>query len=762
VSRPISLVVHGHFYQPPRENPWSDELETEPSATPFHDWNARINAECYRANAYARIHDRGGRIASIENNYARMSYNFGPTLARWIERHDGRTHTRLVAADAEQERRLGAGGAMAQAYAHPILPLASAQDRRTQILWGLADFRRRFGRPAQGFWMPETAASSATLAALIELGVSFTIVAPEQVAAVRAPQGAAGAAAASAATADIAASAAIAASEWTPVTRDSVDTGRVYKWMHPDGSGRFLSVAVFDGPLSRAVAFGETTHDAAAFVAAIQAAAQRSSVASPLVLCASDGELFGHHKKFADLNLAFTTFVEGPRHGVNPTNLAAFLQEHPATWEMKLSEGPDGKGSAWSCAHGVGRWWKDCGCSMLPPEQGWNQRWRTPLRAALDALQVAAADFYEDAGSALLLDPWGARDAYGEVVDEPVPARDALLAAFGTEALAAGGDDAREEARLLLEMQRATLLMYASCGFYFDDVAGLESSLIIRLAAYAADLMQQAGGAPPLTEMLDLLATAKSNQGAGQTGADVFREATHDRITPARAIATVALARAAAPDDPLDLVPPGCSVEVVDGMVEHRGDDVHVHGSARVTFTRTGLADEVTFEAGWDPTHGFRCLADGQPVTPEDLPREDRHRLLPLLMPRLLAAADPLSAASFALAMGKGVTGTAGAAPADAAILDAYGQLLVRLLEAAQAAPVELVDLALQLLDAAGPALAAGTPARNQLEERTAALLAAVPHSAQLDRLAGRLGFAVASSERPASLVPAAEPAAGG
>ena len=738
MARSISLVVHGHFYQPPRENPWSDELETEPSATPFHDWNARINAECYRANAYARIHDRGGRIASIENNYARMSYNFGPTLARWIERHDARTHTRLVAADAEQERRVGAGGALAQAYAHPILPLASALDRRTQILWGLADFRRRFGRPAQGFWLPETAASTATLEALIDLGVSFTIVAPEQVSAVRAPATGAG------------------AGEWTPVTRDSVDTGRVYKWMHPDGSGRFLNVAVFDGPLSRAVAFGETTHDAAAFVAAIEAAAQRSSVPNPLVLCASDGELFGHHKKFADLNLAFTTFVEGPRHAINPTNLAAFLREHPATWEMKLNEGPDGKGSAWSCAHGVGRWWKDCGCSMMPPEQGWNQRWRTPLRAALDTLQAAAASFYEDAGSALLLDPWGARDAYGEVVDQPVPERDALLATFGTEALAAGGEDAREEARLLLEMQRATLLMYASCGFYFDDVAGLEATLIIRLAAYAADLMQQAGGEPPLVEMLDLLTTAKSNQG-GQTGADVFRQALQDRMTPARAIATVALARAAAPDDPLDLIPPGCSVEVVDGVVEHRGEDVQVHGSARVTFTRTGLADEVTFDAGWDPARGFRCLADGQPVTPEDLPREDRHRLLPLLMPRLLAAADPLPAASFALAMGKGVIGTAGASPADAAILEAYGQLLVRLLEATPSAPVELVDVALQLLDAAGPALAAGTPARNQLEERTAALLAAVPHSLQLDRLAGRLGFAVASGERSAGLLPSAD-----
>jgi len=730
VTRPIALVVHGHFYQPPRENPWSDELETEPSAAPFHDWNARIHAECYRANAYARIHDRAARIASIENNYARMSFNFGPTLARWIERHDGRTHGRLQAADSDQRKRLGYGGAVAQAYAHPILPLASPLDRRTQIVWGLADFRRRFGRPAQGFWLPETAASSATLATLIDLGVGFTILAPEQVAAVRAPGEA-----------------------WTEVDRDTVDTGRAYKWMHPDGSGRFLSIAVFDGPLSRAVAFGETTHDAAVFVAAIQAAARRSSVSpAPLVLCASDGELFGHHKKFADMNLAFTNFVEGPRHGIAPTNLAAYLHAHPATWDMKLAEGPDGKGSAWSCSHGVGRWWTDCGCSMMAPEHGWNQRWRTPLRAALDTLQGAAAEFYEDAASQLLLDPWGARDAYGEVVDDPIPARDALLAGFGTDALQAGGEGARERARLLLELQRATLLMYASCGFYFDDVAGLEATLVIRLGAYAADLMKEAGGEPPLAEMLDLLATAKSNQPPGETGADVFRRVAQDRITPARAVATVALARVAAPDEILDVAPAGCEVEVTEGGVENAGNDVRAFGAARVTMLRTGTVREVNFRAEWDDKEGFRCLADGIAVTPEELPREDRHRLLPLLLPRLVAEGDPLAAARFALALGRGMTGTGGS-PGDAQILGVYGQLLLRLLDSARTMTPPVIDVALLLLDAAGPALAAGTLARNMIEERTAELRTRAGRPEDLDRLALRLGFAVAGAEHA---VPAA------
>src|SRR5215471_13495344 len=217
MTQPIALVVHGHFYQPPRENPWTDEIPREPSAAPFHDWNARIHSECYRANAFARIHDGAGRIESIVNNYDRLSFNFGPTLARFIEAHDPRTHERLRAADAAQRRRLGHGGAMAQAYAHPIVPLLSPADRRTQLLWGLADFRRRFGREADGLWLPETAVSPATLETLIELGVKFTILAPEQIAAVRPLDG---------------------AGAWQPVNRDTLDTGSAYLWRHRDGSGR--------------------------------------------------------------------------------------------------------------------------------------------------------------------------------------------------------------------------------------------------------------------------------------------------------------------------------------------------------------------------------------------------------------------------------------------------------------------------------------------------------------------------------------------
>ena len=731
-TRPIALVVHGHFYQPPRENPWSDELETEPSASPFHDWNARIHAECYRANAYVRIHDRAGHISSIENNYSRMSFNFGPTLARWIERNDPRAHERLLRADADQRHRLGVGGAMAQAYAHPIVPLATPADRRTQLLWGLSDFRRRFGRAAAGLWLPETAADEHTLATLIDLGVRYTILAPEQIAAVRAPG-----------THHEAGARSEINDGWTLVDRDSVDTGRAYRWMHPDGSGRFLSVAVFDGPLSRQVAFGETTHDAAAFVAAIRASGARSKVdAPPLVLCASDGELFGHHRKFADMNLAFTAFVEGPKHRIDPTNLAAYLEAHPATWEMRLALGPDGKGTAWSCGHGVGRWFRDCGCSMMPPERGWNQHWRAPLRAALDCLQSAAADFFEDAGAHLLVDPWGARDAYGEVVDAPIAERDALLATFGTPALAAGGERARESARLLLEMQRATLLMYASCGFYFDDIAGLETALVIRLAAYAADLLKDAGGTPPLDEMLDLLATAKSNQVSGETGADVFRQVAGDRISPARAVATVALAKVASPDGAAEVASPGGVVAIADQVVESRAEHASVSGMATVTSARTGTVNDVRFHATWDKDAGFRCVADGVTIAPEQLGREDRRRLLPLLLARLVEQGAPLSSARLALTLGRGVLGT-GDEAVDAPLRDAYAQLLLRGLDGgAHAALVGAADLATELMDVAGSALALGTLARARAEEHLAEILATEAGRASLGRLAARLGFA--------------------
>ncbi|HEX4405372.1 MAG TPA: DUF3536 domain-containing protein, partial [Polyangia bacterium] len=607
MTLPISLVVHGHFYQPPRENPWTDEMSREPSAAPYHDWNARIHAESYRANAFARIHDGAGHIAAIVNNYARLSFNFGPTLARWVGRHDPEVGARLRAADGEQHVRLGKGGAIAQAYAHPIVPLLSAADRRTQLLWGLSDFERRFGRAADGLWLPETAVSPATLETLIELGVTFTILAPEQIVGVRTP----------------------GEKVFTKVDRDTVDTGRAYYWSHGDGSGRRIAIGVFDGPISRAVAFGEESGSSGALLKSVEASAERSRAAGTrLVLCASDGELWGHHKKFADLTLAYATHSEAARRGIEVTNLAAYLERNAPTWELELAAGPGGEGTAWSCAHGLGRWQRDCGCNF-GTAAGWTQKWRGPLRHALDLVRDAAASFYEDAASELLVDPWGARDAYGEVVDASIEERDAALAAFGTPALAAGGAAARDRARLLLELQRATILMYASCGWFFDDIAGLEGSLVIRMAAHALDLMEQAGGKPPTRDVLAALAEGKSNRAEDGTGADVFARVTGDRVTPARAMGRAALSALVTGGAP---EAPGYAV-----AFERRASAPHtLAGRAEARNRRTGRLDEAEVFARAGARGAFDVRVDGALMTLAALGDDARSAIVMEALPTLV------------------------------------------------------------------------------------------------------------------------------
>jgi Domain of unknown function (DUF3536)/Glycosyl hydrolase family 57 len=721
VTLPIALVVHGHFYQPPRENPWTDEMPREPSAAPFHDWNARIHAESYRANAFARIHDGAGHILAIVNNYARLSFNFGPTLARWIVQHDSQVSARLQAADAEQGLRLGSGGAIAQAYAHPIVPLLNPADRRTQLLWGLQDFRRRFGRPADGLWLPETGVSPEVLEALIELGVTFTILAPEQIAAVRGP----------------------GAAEWTAVNREGIDTGRAYFWRHRDGSGRRIAIGIFDGPISRAVAFGDASGDAGTFLEAVQASADRSKVTEQrLVLCASDGELWGHHKKFADLTLAYATHTEAAVRGIEVTNLAAYLERHPPGWEMELAPGPDGEGTAWSCAHGLGRWQRDCGCNMSTA-LGWNQRWRGPLRQALDLVRDAAARFYEEAGADLLVDPWGARDAYGEVVDAPLPARDRTLAEFGRPALQGGGEAARDRARLLLELQRATLLMYASCGWFFDDIAGLEASLIIRMAAHALDLMGQAGGRPPTNDVLAVLAEGKSNRTEEGTGADVFARVIGDRVTPARAMGRAALGVLVSGGSPQA---PGYEVDLTRRSGVDRGSGgagaggAVLSGRARARNRRTGQLDQADVVAAVSGEGIFRVRVGDQRMDLADLGEEARSAIVMAALPSLVPHAASLRVARLIRLAARDVP-----PDRDTAEGVSRGASLVRVIFMLLAPPAgalsaEAAQVAGDLLEEADPAV--GSRARREIEERVWALLRGDPTNAAVRGLATRLGFA--------------------
>jgi Domain of unknown function (DUF3536)/Glycosyl hydrolase family 57 len=749
-NAPIALVVHGHFYQPPRENPWTDEMPREPSAAPYHDWNARIHAESYRANAFARIHDGAGNIRAIVNNYARLSFNFGPTLARWVERSDPQVQARLRAADEEQRRRLGRGGAIAQAYAHPIVPLLSPADRRTQLLWGLADFARRYGRPADGLWLPETAVSPATLETLIDLGVTFTILAPEQIAAVREP----------------------GATAWTTVDRDTVDTGRTYFWSHPDGSGRRIEIGVFDGPISREIAFGEASKNADNFLGAVRDSAARSRATDvpALVLCASDGELWGHHKKFADLTLAYATHGDAARDGIDVTNLAAHLARHPPTWELALAPGPGGEGTAWSCSHGLGRWQRDCGCNF-GTAAGWTQKWRGPLRHGLDLVRDAAAAFYEDAASDLLVDPWGARDAYGEVVDASIGARDEALAAFGTPTLLAGGEAARDRARLLLELQRATLLMYASCGWFFDDVAGLEGSIVIRTAAHALDLMAQAGGTPPTRDVLAALAEARSNRAEDGTGADVFARVSGDRVTPARAMGRATLMALVSEHGP---EAPGFDVELTGtssggspgGPGAAQGSSPisrstswpisrstswpisrsTLVGRVRARNRRTGRVDEADVVARARGKGAFEVTVAGERMSLADLGDDARSAIVMEALPALVAEArDPAVARLIRVA--------ARDVPPDRETSEGVARralltrVVVTLLEpAAGPLTVEAAHVAADLVEASD--LPMGGPERREIEELVWARLQerAPTSTPALRALATRLGFVLAEA----------------
>jgi alpha-amylase/alpha-mannosidase (GH57 family) len=498
------FVIHAHFYQPERHNPWTGALDPEPSAAPHRDWNQRIHDECYRPNAVARIFDQQRRVERIVNNFERLSFNIGPTLLRWLEGAEPSTYAKVIDGDWRSVARTGHGNAFAQAYNHMILPLANPRDQRTQIAWGLADFRHRFGRQATGMWLPETAASPETIDGLIDAGVRFTVLAPHQAHRVRHQNG-----------------------EWHEVGA-GIDTGRPYRHPHSDGSGRALSVFFYDGGLAQSLAFDPATMDAAVLLDRLHQAAERTD---GLIHAALDGETFGHHHPFGELGLAYALFEEAERRGLEPTTYAAWLDRHPPVDEVQLVPG---EGTAWSCAHGLGRWIRDCGCATdsLP---GWNQAWRGPLRAALDVVRDAAIDMFESRGDELLRDPWAARDDYVNVMlGVWSPAE--FLDRHAERSLS---DHQRIDLRALLEAQRHAMVMYTSCGWFFGDVSGIESVYGLRSAARVLSLLDELGLDPDVPrQMLDRLGEARSNKSGVGTAADIWRTQVEPSVvTPVRVAA---------------------------------------------------------------------------------------------------------------------------------------------------------------------------------------------------------------------------------
>jgi alpha-amylase/alpha-mannosidase (GH57 family) len=475
------LCIHGHFYQPPRENPWLEEIELQDSAYPYHDWNERISAQCYAPNGASRILDSEHRIIDIVNNYSRISYNFGPTLLAWLEKSRPETYAAIIDADRlSRERFSGHGSALAQAYNHMIMPLANKRDKLTQVIWGMEDFRKRFERDPEGMWLPETAVDTETLEVLAELGIQFTILAPRQGSRVR----------------GIARQ-----SRWRDVRYGKIDPSMAYSCPLP--SGRTMNLIFYDGPIAQDLAFGELVRSSEALVRRLTDAFSDQRDWPQLVHVAVDGETFGHHTRYGDRTLAYCLYLIENENLAELTNYGEYLEHHPPTHYVEIIEN-----SSWSCIHGIERWRENCGChSGGYPD--WTQAWRKPLREALDWLRDQAVRDYQQRAASVFKSPWDARNEYIQVMMDRSPENlEAFIRKHGLD----DSERADHDRWLcLLEMQRHAMLMYTSCGWFFDEVSGIESVQVMQYAGRVIQFIAELEGDGVEAEFLSRLERVPSN-----------------------------------------------------------------------------------------------------------------------------------------------------------------------------------------------------------------------------------------------------------
>ena len=487
------VCVHGHFYQPPRENPSLEAIEVQDSAYPYHDWNERVCAECYAPNALSRILDDQDRVVELVNNYAQMSFNFGPTLLSWMEEKAPKVYESIQLADKlSQEKFSGHGSAIAQAYNHIILPLANRRDKNTQVKWGIRDFEHRFQRKPEGMWLPETAVNFETLEVLAEQGIRFTILAPRQASRVRRKNG----------------------RKWVDVSGDRIDPSRAYTVQLP--SRRTISVFFYDSPISQAVAFEGLLNDGQRFADRLLSGFSEARTWPQLVHIATDGESYGHHHHYGEMALTYALHHIETNKLAELTNYGEFLEKFPPDHFVEII--PD---TSWSCVHGIERWRSNCGCNS-GGHGGWNQEWRTPLRDALDWLRDNLATIFELRGTELLKDPWKARDDYVRVILDR--SDESLKAFFGVHASHSLDGAEQVRALRLLEMQRQALLMYTSCGWFFDELSGLETVQVIHYAARALGLAPECNRHELELGLIERLRTAKSNLAEHGDGALIYEK----------------------------------------------------------------------------------------------------------------------------------------------------------------------------------------------------------------------------------------------
>ena len=571
------VCVHGHFYQPPRENPWLEAIELQDTAYPYHDWNERITAECYAPNAAARIKNAEGRIVRIVSNYERISFNFGPTLLSWMETQAPRVYRAVIEADqASRDRFSGHGSALAQAYHHLIMPLANRRDKHTQVAWGIRDFEYRFGRIPEGMWLPETAVDIETLEILAGFGIKFTILAPRQARRVSK----------------------IGGRSWKDVSGERIDPSMAYVVNLP--SGRKISVFFYDGPISRAVAFEDLLADGERFGKRLMAGfAEELRPWPELIHIAADGETYGHHHRFGEMGLASALNYIESNQLAQLTNYGEYLERHPPIHRAEIYEN-----SSWSCIHGIERWRSNCGCNS-GGHPDWNQNWRQPLREALDWLRDTLAPKFEDYAQKLLKDPWAARNQYIDVMLDRSEANiDGFIKKHTVREL---NPKERVLVLKLLELQRHAMLMYTSCGWFFDELSGLETVQILRYAGRAVELAQQVFGDHLESSFLGRLVKAKSNLSEHGDGARIY-----DTLVKASAIDLLRVGSHYAVSDVFE--PSHDRAQVYCYRVERKEHTVRSCGDMKLAlgkavFTARATQEDSTLEYGVLHFGGYKVIA---------------------------------------------------------------------------------------------------------------------------------------------------------
>ncbi len=500
MKKKFYICIHGHFYQPPRENPWTGEIEKQISASPFHDWNERIYQECYKPNSEAVIVDYSGKVLKRINNYEYINFNFGPTLLSWIKDKHPKTFFKILEADKKSLlKHSGHGNAIAQVYNHIIMPLANRNDKITQVKWGLDFFKFYFGRKSEGIWLSETAVDMETIRVLIEERVKYIILDPSQADEIKK----------------------ISSDEdWINVSDSSINPKHPYRCYADDKKKKFIDIFFYDGPFAKNISFDDVASSAERMMDKINYITLPDYDKDQLISVATDGETYGHHKHFTERTIAYLLTELAPGRGYKVVNYGEYLSRHKPAYEVILKKGKNNEGTSWSCVHGVSRWKEDCGCHT-GGEPGWNQKWRTPLRDSLNNLRDTLIKIYESKGTEYFKDIWTARNEYINILLDN--SEDAKSDFFTNNAKKDLDENEKDICIMLLEMQKYAMFMFTSCGWFFSDISGIETQKILEYARRAIEITKELTGDKEIEkEFLNELEKAKSNKPEFSDGKKIY------------------------------------------------------------------------------------------------------------------------------------------------------------------------------------------------------------------------------------------------